>query len=432
VKVGILTHCSGRNLGDEAAFAAVVQNIRNRYPDSLLLGFTINPESTEKLHGIPSYPLKRRIAQDPVLPQTFFTVSDDRRDGRREAFFSLLRKSSWLYRTLKRVKSGMPAFLRSWQEPAFLIDSYRALRQVDLLIIAGSHPIMDYSGGPWCFPYTLLKWVFLAKLSRVKVAFLSVGAGPMCTWLGRKFARTALNLAEYRSFRDKSSLECIEHFGIVPTNLLVPDLVFSFQLPEPAITIQDKPRPVVGLNPVPFEDPASWLGASPTAYKNYVNTLAEFALWLIQRHYDVFLFPTQLYLDPAVIGDIRATMSALGKRDFARQVRTISVASFTDLSSALALMDIVVATRFHGTIFSFLLNKPVLSISYHRKTADLMAQMGQSNYVIDIQSVTCEELRERFLCLERSVTVVKGELDIRVRECQQALEEQYRRVFQLG
>jgi hypothetical protein len=60
-----------------------------------------------------------------------------------------------------------------------------------------------------------------------------------------------------------------------------------------------------------------------------------------------------------------------------------------------------------------------------------MNQMGQSDYVIDIHCFSSQELQKRFLRLERSVTAVKQELDRRVPQCQQALHEQYGRLFNL-
>lgn len=435
-RIGILGHCGNVNLGDEATIAAVIQNIRKRYPDSSIFGFTINPEGTEKQHGIPSFALRRRTAKHQPRPQyeTFFASSDepDRSGPVVRKLKHYLKRLPWVYNSLKRLRDGVPGFLHCWQEPTFLIDSYKTLRELDLLVIAGSHQLMDYSGGPWGFPYTLYKWVLMAKLARVKVAFLSVGAGPLCTWLGRLFAKAALILADYHSFRDESSRLCIEELAIHKQNLVFPDLVFSLQIRERVVEVERGSRPIVGLNPVPFVDPGQWLGADSQTYEDYITKLAQFALWLIQRGYDVLFFPTQLCLDPPVINDIRTSMNELGRGDFAKQIRTVPIHSFDQLVSAIAMMDIVVATRFHGIIFPLLLNKPVLSIAYHRKTVDLMAQMGQSDYVIDIHRFASEELRERFLSLERSVTVVKQELDMRVPRCRTALDQQYERLFELA
>ena len=435
-RIGIFGHCGNVNLGDEATIAAVIQNVRERHPNWSIFGFTLNPEGTEKQHGIPSFPIRRRsnTHQPAQLYETFLT-SPAESDGRGCLVRTLkhyLKRMPLLYNGLKRVRDGMPGFLSCWQEPAFLIRCYKTLRQMDLLVIAGSHQLLDYTGGPWAFPYTVFKWVLMAKMARVKVAFLSVGAGPIHTRLGRLFARMALSLADYRSFRDSSSFQCVHQLGIDGQNHVSSDLVYSLQLKQASFEWDSSTSlPVVGVNAVPFADPGSWLGADSEKYEQYITTLAQFALWLIQRGYAVLFFPTQLSLDPAVINDIRASMNKLGSGDFAKQIRNVPIRSFDHLVSAIAMMDLVVATRLHGIIFPFLLHKPVLSIAYHAKTKDLMEQMGQSDYVVDIHDFGLEELRARFLALEGCVNAVKEELDLRLPRCQRALDEQYERLFEL-
>src|SRR5580692_8203899 len=58
-KIGIFGHVGTQNLGDETIIAAVIQNIRLRYPDAEIRAFTFNPEDTNLRHGIASFPIRR-------------------------------------------------------------------------------------------------------------------------------------------------------------------------------------------------------------------------------------------------------------------------------------------------------------------------------------------------------------------------------------
>src|SRR6266404_6086925 len=60
-KIGLLHHMSGSNLGDGGSFDAVRKNIKRRWPDAVLFGFSMNPEDTQRRHGIPSYPIRQQI-----------------------------------------------------------------------------------------------------------------------------------------------------------------------------------------------------------------------------------------------------------------------------------------------------------------------------------------------------------------------------------
>src|SRR5215475_5203435 len=54
------------NLGDEATVAAVIQNLRRRYPTATIYAFSANPDDTRKRHGISAFPITRPYRQSIV------------------------------------------------------------------------------------------------------------------------------------------------------------------------------------------------------------------------------------------------------------------------------------------------------------------------------------------------------------------------------
>src|SRR5206468_2566035 len=116
--------------------------------------------------------------------------------------------------------------------------------------------------GPWNFPYTLLKWACLARLVGARLAVLSVGAGPIDSRLGRQFIRWTLALCRYQSYRDPRSLSFIRAMKAPGEGVFVPDLVFGLSLPK-VDGYGSQPRPVVGINPVPYFDMNYWYRSAP-------------------------------------------------------------------------------------------------------------------------------------------------------------------------
>lgn len=55
----------GGNLGDDTTQTAVMFNIRRRWPDAIIYGFSMNPTDTECRHAIPAYPIRRRTWDSP-------------------------------------------------------------------------------------------------------------------------------------------------------------------------------------------------------------------------------------------------------------------------------------------------------------------------------------------------------------------------------
>lgn len=432
-KIGIFGHVGNKNLGDEAIMAAVIQSIKRHHPEAEIYGFTLKPEDTRARHNIIAFPIRKTKGNNQKRNQheseRFTLQKSNNQIGLRKLVKSRLKSNAMIWGFLKKVQKGLALIRDSIKEPRFLISCYNNLKGIDLLIIAGSQQLIDFIEGAWGHPYTLFKWSFIARVVKTKVAFLSVGAGPITLSLSKIFIKYALSHAIYRSYRDKISKNLIEQIGVTGDNFVLPDLAYSLHF-DGQNPKQISP-PIVGINPIPFSDPVYWPGSNSCIYEDYVKKLADFALWLIGRGYKILFFPTQLVLDLPVINDIRMCMKSIGGVDFEHRIIDRRIHSFEDLVPAISMTSTVIASRFHGVVIPFMLNKPVLGIYYHKKTLDMMAQMGQSEYALDINSFDCDLLRERFISLESNNMTVRREIEQNILIFRQALQLQYDRVYRL-
>ena len=427
-KIAILGgNVGNKNLGDETTVAAVIQNIRHRYPHAKICAFTTNPDDTQQRHKIAAFPLRRKDKN-----KINFESSRERHDLYETAKIRL-KTISLVYYFLKGIYKCLYLFFTVPKELKFVLKSFRILKGTDLLIVAGGGQLSDYWGGPWGYPYTIFKWALIARASGTKLVFLSVGAGPINSLLSKLFFKYSLSLASYRSYRDGDSRKLIQEIGVSGENLVFPDLAYSFRMVNlPSVSAQSQSRPVVGINPLPFLNRGHWPESSDALYKSYVQTLAYFALWLMRRNHTVVFFPTQLQADPPVIRDIILVMEDNGGIDYQHQIIHRPVLTFGELISEISLTDIVVATRFHGILLSYLLKKPVLGIAYHRKADNLMKEMGQSDYILDINRLDSRSLIDRFRLLESNSEVIKDQIERRIVDHRSALEVQYDHVLGQG
>jgi polysaccharide pyruvyl transferase WcaK-like protein len=429
LSIGVLAHAGTRNLGDEALVAAVLQGIRRCAPDAEIRAFTGDPDDTRARHGVAAFPIRNRRFPAPE-------AAPARRDGRARAAELFARTKAALkavrplHRALVVARRGLVAVRNVAAEPVFLLRSYCRLRGVRLVLVAGSQQLNDAYGGPWGFPYTLWKWSVLAKLAGAKVAFLSVGAGPIRARLSRLFVRWALALASYRSHRDTLSAELMRSLGVRGAGHVVPDLAYGLPVERGAAAARPvSSRWVVGINPVPFCDGRYWPDPDPRAYARYVATLAGFADWLAERGHRILFFPTQLRADPPVIADIREAMRAGGRSGCVLALPAIT--SLGDVMAAIARTDIVVANRYHGILLALLLEQPVLGLAYHGKSVELMRGMGQGQYVLEAGRCTADALIERFTALTARADAVRAAIRERVGGLREAVLAQYDRVFAL-
>ena len=167
----------------------------------------------------------------------------------------------------------------------------------------------------------------------------------------------------------------------------------------------------------------------PETYTAYLQSLAVFAIWLLEHDYDIRLLLGDGDGDPVAIEQFRSVLRArLGSYDEQRVVAR-PIASVQDVLDELAATDVVVATRFHNVLLALLLDTPVIAIAFHHKCTSLMRQMQLSDYCHEINGMDAERLIAQFRKLEENQTAVKRAIRQGVDEARAALDEQYDLLF---
>jgi polysaccharide pyruvyl transferase WcaK-like protein len=377
------------NLGDEAVVATLIRNIRMRVPDVRIVGISLDPADTQARHGIEALPIRRMYM--PHTPE-YFT-------------------NTWS--TLSRLFSQY--CLKVPAEAAFMFTSLRALRSIDAVIVAGSGGIYDWWHGAWTHPFTHFRWSVLCRLMRTRLVYLSVGAGPFKTPLGKWFFRSALSSASYRSFRDEESLRWMHRIGMHKVTHVCPDMAFGITMgaPPDAVPLRPGKRMRVGINALPYYH-AEWsalMEHDGIGYDAYIDVIADFVNLLLKRDCVPVFFHSQVG-DEFLDVDIAAAVDMKRRDTRWREVAGFSEAATPeDLLIEISKLDMVVASRFHAVLFSYLLGKPVLGISYHYKIDDLMRRMDQAPYLLDIRALTLERLAEAFTVLEHDVRIGVWSMD---------------------
>ena len=399
MKISLFGHFGSPNIGNESTLLATLARLRTRFPDSELRCICTIPETVVARDGIDAIPITTRTAKlwDRRLP---------------------------LARRVPMAFAGVGAELQQY------LRAFEQMDETDMLIVPGTGVLTDAYGLSYWGPYSLFKWVLAAKLRGVKVFVVSVGAGPIRTPAGKILIRAALSLADYRSFRDLPSRECVRAIGFRgQPDPVYPDLVFD--LPQ-ASSRRDRPtqagdRPVVGLGLMVYHGHYSADDPRPETYRAYLEALVALAGWLIERGYDIALLLGDA--DTEAIDDFRSVVSARLGGAGADRITARPIRSVSDLLDELAATDFVVATRFHNTLLALLLNKPVIAISFHHKCSSLMRQMGLSEYCHEIHQIDSDELIAQFSQLERNRDAVKRSIAAAVEWAQAALDDQYDALF---
>jgi polysaccharide pyruvyl transferase WcaK-like protein len=290
----------------------------------------------------------------------------------------------------------------------------------------------EFWGGPWGHPWSLFKFAVLSRVSRVPFLFVSVGKCSLEHPLSRVFARSALKMAVYRSYREHDSKAAVQELLRSPHDPVYPDLAYSYSSPS-LLTLCGRPAQdkceVVGVSPIAFCDPRLWPLKDEQRYRRYLRELAETVKWLIEERHRVLLFATDSP-DVLTIADLRAmipecfTVGGLVEVVPAPPYQTVE-----GLLQLIAGMDLVIASRLHGVLLSHLMAVPVLAISYDRKVDVHMNEIGQMEHCVNFDRMDTRMLIERFRALGAVRARESAHLTRMVQGYRDQLEAQYDRLL---
>ena len=427
-KIGLIGPLTNGNLGNAAFEAAVVQHVRDYFPDAEIYGCCIDSLETLKNYDVRLFPLNKNIDPSrwlradgaPASPQPRILTSEHR-------LRTLLKNIPLLRGLVRAARALLNPVESAGRELRFWLTSYKFLKEFRLLIVRGGGQLSDGWGGAWNHPYALFTWATLARLSGTRFVILSVGADPVSSPLSRWMLTHVLRSASYHSFRDQSSKKIVEAWGVLDNNHVLPDLAFSLKTPPVHSTAsRGRAGPIVGVSPMPYFDPRVWPVKNAAAYQKYLKTLAAFVCSLIRRGCTIVLFASQVRLDPPVLIDLKdLVVGEIGNAETDGLIRETKLCTVDDFLAFIPQIDLVIASRLHGLLLAQLMYKPALAISYDHKVDSLMASLGLSEFCLDIRKIDVPSLTGRFAALEASRDVIVATLQRRVAEYRAALQYQY-------
>jgi polysaccharide pyruvyl transferase WcaK-like protein len=393
------------NLGNEITLQTILSHTRKYFPDAEFKCICSDVKETSLKYELPAFPISSRYS---------------RKSGAKW----YMRSTNPVIKLLRQLLIGMPRELLDW------CRIFHILIGVNTLIFPGTGYLTDAYSNALGWPYDVFKWSLIARLLRRKVLFVSVGAGPIYHPLSKWLIKSALSLANYRSFRDTSTVICLRTIGVsTDSDPVYPDLVFNL---DPVVLrtphVYTRPRRIIGIGLM--DDPGRYSVETPSnaTHLSYLHALETLVHWLLIRGYDVRLLIGDVYDIPVMryFTELLTHNGLIGARG---RVFNEPAASVDQLLSQLASTDLVVATRFHNVLLSLLLEKPVIGITFHHKGVSLMAQMGLVKYCQDIKTLDAQRLIQQFRELENDADKVKSVIKQKTKECREALDQQYAAIF---
>lgn len=303
------------------------------------------------------------------------------------------------YQPKKRGASGVTAIARGLMDMTLgmTVDSVRIaswVRRHDAVIVPGMGVLeTTVPTRTWKTPY----WMFLlsasGRLFGTKVALVSAGVNYIDERGMRMLIRGAARLAYYRSYRDTISRESMERMGLdTSADNVYPDVVFSLPLPQ---TVEGAAG-TVGVGVMDYCGNNVDRQVADSIRSSYVEKLTVFVLWLVDNGRPVRLLTSDYAADAKIMGAIVTSVRAQRPDMDTSQLIAEPPSSIGELMRQTALVDIVVATRYHTVLCALKLAKPTIALSYAAKCEALMANMGMSEFCQSAKSLDVGRLKMQF------------------------------------
>jgi polysaccharide pyruvyl transferase WcaK-like protein len=172
-----------------------------------------------------------------------------------------------------------------------------------------------------------------------------------------------------------------------------------------------------------------WPEQDRARYDRYLQTIAGFAATTAAAGHEVLVFLSQIRNDRYALDDLLLALEGWSDQASRRRVRAEATDGLPRLLAQIAHLDVVVTSRLHGVILSYLLHKPVIALSYDPKIQAVMAQFGQEAYCLDIEQVTPDVLSERLQSLLRDRPAIERRIAATATAHRALLDRQYDRLF---
>jgi polysaccharide pyruvyl transferase WcaK-like protein len=372
-RVGLFGLLGNGNLGNDVSMQSVLSYLQTSHPNAIVDAMCKGPDTISSRYGI------------PAVTMNWYQRYENTASGASAILLKIVGKGVDIFRTA------------SW------------VGRHDVVIVPGMGTMeATLPLEPWGLPYSFILLCGWAKLFGGKVAFISIGAGPVKKRATRALLDASARLAFYRSYRDAPSREMMGQRGVdVSRDNVYSDLAFGI---PPAPPGSADPR-LVCVGVMDYHGSNDDRRQADAIREHYVAAMKSLVRWLIDNERNVkIVVGDDNQSDKDVGAEILADALAYRPDVESGGVVMEHASTFAALMLAMTPAHVVVATRFHSVVCALRLGKPVVALSYGPKFAPLLESMGLTEFSQSAKFPDADALIAQFT-----------ELDKRCAELQQAI-----------
>ncbi len=388
INIQIIHAYSDSNKGDLAIVAGMVTGIRRIHPDAVISLQSVFDSSD------PDFESHHRFVRDMGLTVLSMPIPSPYIDDRSHGLVRNIRAAVKLFADFIKefLILHVPGARSISSSQSASLDSTRA---ADIILLKGGQYIYNDQGGIRALLYLwrILHPIYVAARLGKPVALMGQSIGPLVNETGRRMTASALSLMQTILVRERKSLALMDELGLSEKTRLSPDFAFLVEPientdPNTSFYTMDRGN-CFGVTVVNWYFPGE--PDPKSARDRYVNELTESCKNIYLKYkLEVILIP-------------QVTVKHHGESDMdllcfiSTQLHTANIPhriisedlSPSQLAGVYGRCRFLIGTRLHSCILAACAGTPILAIRYQGfKTEGVMAELDQSELVLDISSVT--------------------------------------------
>lgn len=314
-----------------------------------------------------------------------------------------------LYSSVHFIKNPFVAKFSSFTDLNAHVKASRSFLNSDAVIVRGGDCLSNAYGQLSLLTHS--SSILPALLLNKPIGFIGHTIGPFTSGnalssIGISLLRKELLKSDLTIVRDNESVQVLEQMGIDKSSVLVaPDLAFLLsssplsQVNEYLSNLMQEhvSDKILGINTSALIYRYGFAGARSKSEKLlfYVDFFAKFLDHVLdKREISVLFIPHVLLRD----NDDR-DIASLVQRRMKHRDRTYLIHDDLPpemLKGIIGRVDMLITTRMHPLVHAISMCTPAIAIEYTHKTLGLMSQLGLSDYVLEIKTLTLEKLIRKF------------------------------------
>lgn len=398
MKITITNAYTWYNKGDSGILLATIDCLKNIYGNNLEINvLSFSPEED-----------KKRYCKDPVIKEVYSNILNPHpyKPGKIGKTIAVIK----LFFKMLYIQFNMLCFKKKFLQKNKILN---ILNNSDMIIVCGG----GFLGGKKFDSLMHLYQIYINTCLGKPVYIMGTSIEPIGRKIIKHYTDFVLNKVNYVFAREEITEKYLSNILPKEKYCLIPDIAFMLEYENKKYefieNIKKEKRLAFGITVRNWNFPNS--RNKKESKEKYINSVCAMMEYFIKNNNATFIFIPQVTVktgDDTVIAKIIKEKLKLEYKDYF--IIKTEDWSPSEIKSIISNLDFFVGTRMHSNIFATSTGVPTTAIAYEKKTNGIMKTVGLQDYIVEINTITSDELISKVKLMINNQNNIKKELNKKI------------------